>query len=116
PLELLAGSAAWAPAERSTTWRLDYLIDAAAPSVILIGQLYLPGWRVSLDGGALPETALRGALHADGRMTVRVEPGQHRLQAWYDGPPGWRWRTVFVLGVTGVCALWLVPLGRSRRR
>lgn len=105
-LDLESGSASWQPLGGSTKFRLDYLIDAATPSAVVVNQLYLPGWRVVLDGRALSSRTLRGAVLPDGRMVVNVDPGRHRLQAWYDGPPGWRWRTLAMVALVGAC----VPL------
>lgn len=106
-LELLTGSASSMPMKGSSKFRLDYVIEAATSSAILINQLYLPGWRVSLDGRALSDAALRTNVLADGRIAVSMGPGRHRLQAWYDGPPGWRWKTLCMLALIGVCIPWL---------
>jgi len=106
-LEPLTGSASAVPMEGSSKFRLDYAIDAATSSAVLINQLYLPGWSVLLDGSAVPDTVLRDGVLADGRITVSVGPGRHRLQAWYDGPPGWRWKLLAMLTMTGVFILWM---------
>jgi len=113
-VELVTGSASLVPAEGSSKFRLDYVIDAATASAIRINQLYLPGWRVVLDGRAVSEASLRHDVAADGRIAVSMGPGRHRLLAWYDGPPGWRWTTALMLALVAVCLLWLFRTSRPR--
>ena len=107
-LEIQTGSASVVPKEGSSKFRLDYVVDGATTSVLVINQLYLPGWRVLLDGSAVSEGALRDTVLSDGRIAVSIGPGRHRLEAWYDGPPGRRWRLLAMLAVGGGCVVLLL--------
>lgn len=70
-------------------WRIGMQVTAPRRTALRIRQLWLPGWRVVLDGERLPDAVLRQSLERDGTMRVVVPPGRHALQAWYDGPAGW---------------------------
>jgi hypothetical protein len=88
-------------------------VELAADGQVTINQLFFPGWRVELDGEAVPEEILRAAMLPDGRMAVAVAAGTHELRARYDGPPGWRARSAAVLiGLAGFAVMWW----RERRR
>lgn len=113
-LGLWAGSAALVPNDGSSKFRLDHAVDGATASVVVINQLYLPGWRVVVDGRAVSDAALRKTLLADGRMAVSLGAGRHRLEAWYDGPPGWRWRLLAMLAICAGGLVALSTLGSSR--
>jgi hypothetical protein len=82
---------------------------------VVINQLYFPGWRVRLGGKDLSEEDLKQALLPDGRMRVPVivADGEWRpLEAWYDGPPGWRIHCLLVALAIGGFAWFCV---RERR-
>jgi hypothetical protein len=80
--------------------------------MVTIQQLYLPGWRVALDGRRVPAAALERHVTPDGRMALPVGPGAHWIEAYYEGPPGWKGRgTVALAGVLG-----LIGLGVWERR
>jgi hypothetical protein len=113
-VEPLTDAVSVVPREGSSKFRLDYTIDVGTLSTIVINQLYLPGWRVVLDGTAVPDAALRDRILADGRIAVIMGPGRHRLQAMYDGPPGWRWRMLAMLPMTGISVLWLFRKSRPK--
>ncbi|HMH51177.1 MAG TPA: 6-pyruvoyl-tetrahydropterin synthase-related protein [Candidatus Acidoferrum sp.] len=113
-LEVLAGAASIVPGHASSRFRLDYAIDASVASTILVNQLYLPGWRVTVNGRDFSDATLREQVRPDGRIAVITGPGRYRLQAWYDGPPGWRARSVVMLVVIGGCLLWLFRPSRAR--
>lgn len=106
-LESLNGLASWVANKGSSKFRLDYVIDVVTSSTVLVNQLYLPGWRVSLNGRAVPDATLRDHVHPDGRIAVSLGPGRHRLQAWYDGPPGWRWKLLTMLTMAGGFIVWM---------
>jgi hypothetical protein len=76
------------PVSGSTSFKLDYQIDADHATSVLIRQFYFPGWRVDLDNQTLSRETLERALTPQGLMTVVVQsPGPHHLRAWYEGPP-----------------------------
>ncbi|PJB38720.1 MAG: hypothetical protein CO108_18520 [Deltaproteobacteria bacterium CG_4_9_14_3_um_filter_63_12] len=82
--------------EGSTDRHIVAQVVTSAPNRVQIRQLYLPGWRVSLDGETVPTQVLEAGLDAFGLMWLDVGPGTHRLEAGYDGPPGWRWRNLVI--------------------
>ena len=85
------------PMSDSTAFTLNYQLDAALPSSVLIRQFYFPGWRVDLDNQTLSRDTLERALTPLGLMTVDVaSPGRHSLRAWYEGPPAWAVRNAIV--------------------
>lgn len=106
----------------STKWRLRYQFDASRRVIVAIRQFYLPGWRVEIDGKPVGESTLRSQLDpGDGTMRVAVPAGGHRLEAWYDGPPGWQRRNLVILIITlaGLCLFgyldWCAAGGTKRR-
>lgn len=118
-VDLLTGEASITPNGQTSAYTLDYLIDASCPSTVVIAQLYLPGWRVTVDGLDVSGAMLRDRVLPDGLMTVTLNPGHHRVRAWYGGPPGGWWRSLIVLVVVGGSTLWLfrgrgVPHDRGR--
>lgn len=87
------------PAPGSSGFRLDYRLSGAQPATITINQVYLPGWRVVLNGLQVSREELERQLLPDGRMRLALSPGEWQVQAWYDGPPGWRLQNLVLLGV-----------------
>lgn len=71
---------------------------------VTLHQLYFPGWRVELNGRPLdladiPSTS-ESSLTVDpsGRMQIFFpNPGEYDIKAYYDGPPGWLMRNVFMI-------------------
>ena len=87
--------------------------DTSETTDATIHQLYLPGWRVAIDGRPIPREVLESTLTADGDMTVRMRPGARDLEAYYDGPPGWRLRAV--LCALGLAAFLTLCIREQRR-
>ena len=82
-----------------------------APTAVVIEQLYLPGWEVSLDGRELARTTLDGSLTPEGFVRLALlQAGTHRLEAAYGGPPGGGVRAAGMALVLGVFALLLRPV------
>lgn len=78
-----------------TPHHIRFQIDAGPQSLVRIEQIFLPGWTVKLDGTPLSEEQLRQSLSYDGRIQVYLHAGDsHMIEAYYEGPPGWRWRDV----------------------
>jgi hypothetical protein len=86
--------------------RLRFEIEHTGPGVVVIEQLYLPGWRVWLDGSLVPRRELEARLTATGWMRVALAGpgGTRRLEAYYAGPPGWRVRDGCIALVVVACA------------
>jgi hypothetical protein len=112
-VEISQGSAQ--PMGDSTSFKLNYQLDAALPTSVLIRQFYLPGWRVDLDDQTLSRETLERALTPMGLMTVTgISPGRHTLRAWYEGPPSWRARNAIAALVSLSLTLVLVWFARRR--
>jgi hypothetical protein len=54
--------------------RVEVEVRAAAPGVLVLGEVFYPGWRATLDGEPLPLLRADYALRA-----VCVPPGEHRV-------------------------------------
>jgi hypothetical protein len=108
-------SAAIAKLQDSKPWRRRFRISAAAATRIALGQLYLPGWRIEIDGRPVPDAALRRNLRPDGLIRVTVPAGTHTLEAWYEGPVGWRYRNAAIVGILLGLVMLLVALTRRWR-
>lgn len=89
--------------------RIHYRASALEAWWLTINQYYLPGWRVAINGAEVPPAALESHLTPDGRIRVRIEPGDVEIRAGYEGPVGWRMRNavVVVLVVGGMLWLWI---------
>ncbi|MFA5786397.1 MAG: YfhO family protein [Actinomycetota bacterium] len=92
------------------TWRVD--ISAQAPTLVVVGESYFPGWKATLDGSPAPVVEADGAF-----LGVAVPAGQHRLELAYVRPmASLIGRIVTYLSLLAVAALLVVgALGRSRR-
>lgn len=78
-------------------FRLDYQLSGVLPATVTINQIYLPGWKIVLNKVPVSRDELEKQLLPDGRMKLNLAPGSWQLQAWYEGPPGWRLRTGLLL-------------------
>jgi hypothetical protein len=101
------------------TYEPDRIVAEArlsAPGLVVLGEMDYPAWRVRVDGAERPVLRANGALRA-----VRVEPGQHTIEWYYDSVPS---RVGFVLSAAasvlllGILVLWsrLRRNGREGRR
>jgi len=80
-----------------TPYLLDYQLKGDSASAIIINQLYLPGWTIVVNGQKMKRQEIERNLLPDGRMQVILSSGKWDIQAWYDGPLGWRVRNMFIL-------------------
>ncbi len=94
--------------------RLTALASGTARSVV-INQMYLPGWRVMLDGVAVPDATVRDRLLPDGRMSIELPAFKAaRIEARFEPPHAW---ARYLGVVAGLCLLILVRrLGPIRQR
>ncbi len=108
--EGLPASPARSGSARIETFRDEMLavrVEAPAPSLLVISENALPGWRAFVDG---VETAV---LHADGALRACAVPaGQHRVVFSY-ATPGLR-AGAWVSAASA--ALLVLLLARARRR
>lgn len=99
---------------RHTPFMLEYQLSGDATTAITINQLYLPGWVVTVNGNRLEREDIERGLRPDGRMQVALPPGTWRIQAWYDGPPGWRMRDWSLLVLSAMAAIyWTTRLRKA---
>ncbi|MFC1657872.1 hypothetical protein ACFL1D_00650 [Candidatus Omnitrophota bacterium] len=81
----------------NSKYRIRYQINCEVPTDVLINQVYMPGWRVIVDGEDIPASELERHLTIDGRMQFSLLPREEIIvQAFYDGPPGWRVRNLLI--------------------
>lgn len=104
----------------STPYHIRLRLDLRGVDVVRLNQLYFPGWKILINGQVVPWAASlpqaeerdRVALPSpDGRILLAFpQPGVYRIEAWYDGPPGWLARNVGVAATSTVLilVLWLV--------
>lgn len=81
----------------SSVFHLRYMILNELPQLIVINQLYFPGWKVMLDKKRIDDSYLKKNLAKDGRMQLVIPEGEHYLEAYYDGPPGWLIRNLIII-------------------
>lgn len=86
--------------------RLVYDVDASAPGLLILSELWFPHWRVSVDGK--PAEALRVNFAFRG---VKLEPGKHRVEWRYRSP----WLSRGLLATGGSLLLLLGGLALYRR-
>ncbi len=99
----------------SDAHRLCLKISSPKAQTAIFNQLYFPGWKISLSGIRIDEKELQGNLSPDGRMNVRLPPGEDIIfEAVYDGPPGWYGRNI-VIGVFAVVILTLLLSEKNDR-
>lgn len=85
----------------SNHYRMRYKITNAVSTEVVINQFYMPGWKVLVDGQDLCAKDLEGGLSEDGRIKFTLPGGKsHRIEAFYEGPPGWRTRNKIILILT----------------
>lgn len=74
-------------------------VRSPAGTALRFYTYYFPGWRVSIDGERLPDSALRAETEY-GLLTVDVPPGEHRvLLRWGDTPQRLAAKIVTVVSV-----------------
>lgn len=83
PVDSLAGPALAGSArvvEHELNW-VTVEVESSGPALLVLGELYLPGWRAAVDGEPTP--IVRTDYIARG---VRVEAGAHRVRFDYTAP------------------------------
>src|SRR5262249_60984249 len=102
-----------APPTEAIAWealspqRARLRVQSPAPTVLVLADLYWPGWRVTVDGEQRP------VLRADYLFRgVAVEPGDHEVEFSY-APASLRRGALLSLVTLGALAVFVV---RQRRR
>jgi hypothetical protein len=92
-------------------------VGSAEGAALLFYTYYFPGWRLCIDGGRLPDSALRSETPL-GLLTVDAPPGEHDiLLRWGDTPLRLTGK-LRTLACLAVCLALVVPwrsLGRQVR-
>jgi hypothetical protein len=116
PLVETAGDAEVRELPGSSSFRIRYSVTTKdKPALATINQLYFPGWRVEVDGAKVADTELRELMLPDGRMQLRLPPkSTQTIEAWYDGPPFWRWQAALVALACAGFVAWCVRDRRAR--
>ena len=70
-----AGNANAATATVTSGSNQRYLVEAGAPCLLVVSNVYYPWWRASVDGEAVDVTRANHTL-----LTVPVPPGSHIVQ------------------------------------
>lgn len=117
PAELVAGLANAARGSRAEVERLDVSsnsvdlkVDADSPAIVVLSQIYYPGWQVFVDGRSAP------ILEADYALTgVFVKEGSHAIRFLYR-PASMRIGLAITLGTILIVAAVIIVLYRKRSR
>lgn len=81
----------------SNPHHMRYRISSREPQSITINQLYFPGWKVVLNDKTLDSAYLLRNISKDGRIQIGIPAGENMyLEAFYEGPPGWYLRNLFI--------------------
>ncbi len=81
----------------SNPHHMRYSISSENPQLIMINQLYFPGWKIILGDRELTAAALLKHISDDGRIQIDMPAGENiYLEAFYEGPPGWYARNILI--------------------
>lgn len=101
----------------SNHYKMRYEITNAVPAQVVINQFYMPGWKVSVDGQDICAKDLEEGMSGDGRIKFALPGGKnHRIEAFYEGPPGWRARNKIMLILTFAFIAYCFNSERKRKR
>lgn len=103
------------PRPGHSPYRIGYQLEGTEPGEAVINQLYLPGWKVLLDGQALDHRHIRARLTPDGRMRIPLPPGKHAIEAWYEGPLYWKERDILIGLTLSLMLLYWLGQGLAAR-
>ena len=82
---------------KNSKYHLRYSLSAKKPVKIRINQYYFPGWRVIVSGEQISDEILLKNLSEAGLIQFDLQPGTYKIEAYYDGPLGWRFINVAAL-------------------
>lgn len=109
PILLANGDVAFAPT--SSNYRIDANVTLPTAQQAIIQQYYFPGWRVEVNGHVMPFEDIE--RDQDGRLVIALPAGTSHVVAYFDGPDGWRLRTVIAAIISAAA---IVVIVRSDRR
>ena len=81
----------------NSKYHLKYSLSAKKPVKIRINQYYFPGWRVIVSGKQISDEILLKNLSDTGLIQFDLPSGTYKVDAYYDGPLGWRFINIAAL-------------------
>ena len=85
--------------------------ETAQPALLVLGEIWYPGWQATIDGIEQPIVRVNGLLRG-----VYLEPGEYRV-VWRYRPASLSWGAAVTLcALAGWLLSALVPALLSRRR
>jgi hypothetical protein len=85
-----------------TPERMELDVSAERPCILVLGELYYPGWRAAVDGESAPILRADGVLRA-----VAITPGSHQVNLVYR-PASLLWGALISLIALLGAVAWLV--------
>jgi hypothetical protein len=116
PLAPVSEAAAGTPAEGAIVVahepdRLELRVSAQTPALLVLSEVWDPGWRALLDGEDVPVLVANHTLRA-----IPIPPGEHTLLLSYD-PPWLRVGIAVTLGtMLAIVVVWVGLAYRESRR
>jgi hypothetical protein len=99
------------PCTLSTMRRADVTAECTAPATLVRRELYMPGWRVAVNGKAPAAVEQEGIFQSD------ALPAGHNQVRYYFTPPavefGW---AAAAAGMAGLIGQFILLVGRSKRQ
>jgi uncharacterized membrane protein YgdD (TMEM256/DUF423 family) len=80
-------------------------IDAAADGLLVLSEIYYPGWRASVDGVPAPLIQTDGLLRG-----IPVPRGHHTVRMWYAPASVWLGLVISALGLVVSFGGWLIAI------
>ena len=116
PVMRLLGTGTVEELSDSDPHHLRFRVEHRGPATIAIDRLYVPGWRVVVDGRVVPRRDLESRLTPTGLIRIDLSgSATRRVEAHYAGPPGQQLRDAgILLAVLGFVVS--LRLGRERER
>ena len=95
---------------------MRYSISSEKPQLIMINQLYFPGWKIILGDKESDDASLLKDISRDGRIQIEIPAGENLyLEAFYEGPPGWYARNMLI-GIVFLSMLVAIMLEHRKYR
>jgi hypothetical protein len=93
---------------------LTVAVDAAAPGLLVLSEIWYPGWEAVVHG--TERTTDQAVIHANGSLRAVPVPAGRSTVELYFRPAGWRWGQALAgLGLIAI-ALLIISAQRLRRR
>jgi hypothetical protein len=108
----LDGPPGWQPATLREHTPNHVTVDATAtqPALLVLGEVWYPGWQAAVDGIQQPIQRVNGIQRG-----VYLDPGDHTV-VWRYRPASLRWGAAITLAALGAWLLVLLLTPRSRGR